>query len=262
MARLVLALWIVAGCLHAVLCPCCWSDLFFRSTSSLTHAICPHGPAGRSGPFTPHSVGHTYTETIYLLGNPLVIWMVLGGLVGVVALLLLYARYRTDRLMALPARTTRFVTAAIFCFLAYWLNLLPYLMVRRSSFIYHYSEWTMNTDGSRPPHRQVRSPSLVTGLTAFIGRHLPFCLFACLPAPASTSPPRHCSARPGVRRDDAGPSRRAAGRQAVDALRDLDRCGRRCNGLPDLRALDLRLPADQRGARAAAVAVPLGLSDG
>lgn len=126
---------------------CCWpTHLLVYTCCASTHVyslrcltLCPLCLAARSGPFSP--AGHTYTETIYLLGNPMVIWMVLGGLVGVVALLLLYARYRTDRLMALPARTTRFVTAAIFCFLAYWLNLLPYLLVRRSSFIYHYSEY-------------------------------------------------------------------------------------------------------------------------
>lgn len=84
---------------------------------------------------------HSYTETIYLLGNPLVIWPVLGGLVMLLVLLGLYARYRTDPLYALPKRFDLFVSATIFCFIAYWLNLLPYLAVKRSSFIYHYSEY-------------------------------------------------------------------------------------------------------------------------
>jgi dolichyl-phosphate-mannose--protein O-mannosyl transferase len=85
--------------------------------------------------------GHTYTETVYLLGNPLVIWPVLAALCLVVVMLFFYGRYRTDPLFELPQRYSYFVAASTFCFLAYWLNLLPYLAVRRSSFIYHYSEW-------------------------------------------------------------------------------------------------------------------------
>lgn len=83
--------------------------------------------------------GHTHQELVYLLGNPAVIWLVLVGLASVVALLGLLARYRADPLMALPGRFRGFAAAAIFCFVAFWLNLLPYLAVKRSSFIYHYS---------------------------------------------------------------------------------------------------------------------------
>ena len=40
--------------------------------------------------------------------------------------------------MALDTRFGAFFSAVLFCMAGYWVNLLPYLAVSRSCFIYHY----------------------------------------------------------------------------------------------------------------------------
>jgi C-terminal four TMM region of protein-O-mannosyltransferase/Dolichyl-phosphate-mannose-protein mannosyltransferase len=178
---------------------------------------------------------HSYTETIYLLGNPMVIWAVLGGMGVLLVLLGLYARYRSDPLYALPKRFDLFVSSTIFCLIAYWLNLLPYLAVKRSSFIYHYSECMGSTQRA-------------SACFLLLGFYLTLSPFAS-----------GCSACPRVRRDYFGAGGGAASREALDAPRNArcHRCGR--GGLPYLCPLDLRLPSHVGRARKKEVAVEVGL---
>ena len=75
------------------------------------------------------------TTAIYLLGNPLVIWPVLAAMS---ASLWLAARHFVRSLDGL-VKPSAAQAGLLFAYITYWLNLLPYLLVKRSSFIYHYS---------------------------------------------------------------------------------------------------------------------------
>lgn len=88
---------------------------------------------------------HTYSESVYLLGNPLVIWPVFAFMLLGVGSLILWARYRVVPHLHLHDLTgrgnhpfSRFFAVMGFCAVGYMLNLLPYLAVTRSCFIYHY----------------------------------------------------------------------------------------------------------------------------
>lgn len=83
---------------------------------------------------------HTYTEGVYLLGNPMAIWFLMGVVAVSAVLLAVYARLRTDSSNNLVQRHGRFFGAVMYCLITYSLNLAPYIAVRRSTFIYHYSE--------------------------------------------------------------------------------------------------------------------------
>ena len=81
------------------------------------------------------------TESVYLIGNPAVIWLV----AVVVALALLYVffhyRCRAVRMVANSHvfRNNRSTLALVaYCLVGYFCNLLPYLGVERSCFAYHY----------------------------------------------------------------------------------------------------------------------------
>ena len=85
-------------------------------------------------------MGEGRTQTVYLLGNPAVIWLV-GGLVGVAFLSsAFYLRYKHFRGNCgwLSRRVAPFFSATGYCLWVYVLNLLPYILVNRSAFIYHY----------------------------------------------------------------------------------------------------------------------------
>jgi dolichyl-phosphate-mannose--protein O-mannosyl transferase len=83
------------------------------------------------------------TQTVYLLGNPAVIWLV-GALVATTfASSAFYLRYKHFRGSLgncdwLSARMATFSSATGYCLWVYVLNLLPYILVNRSAFIYHY----------------------------------------------------------------------------------------------------------------------------
>lgn len=81
---------------------------------------------------------HTYTEGVYLLGNPMVIWGLVGFLGIAALLLLLFLRLRTDVANGFWAAHGTFYCSITFCLIVYALNLLPYVAVKRSTFIYHY----------------------------------------------------------------------------------------------------------------------------
>jgi dolichyl-phosphate-mannose-protein mannosyltransferase len=78
------------------------------------------------------------TGTIYLLGNPAAIWTVAVFLVAAFAFGFLYLRYREHREFQLRRLFGGVFTAVGYCLWAYMLNLLPYILVNRSAFIYHY----------------------------------------------------------------------------------------------------------------------------
>jgi dolichyl-phosphate-mannose--protein O-mannosyl transferase len=82
--------------------------------------------------------GSGYSELVYLLGNPTVIWPTFGMLVLAVASLALWGRYRTFPEMRLHAPFAKFFAVIGYCLIVYVLNLLPYVWVTRSCFIYHY----------------------------------------------------------------------------------------------------------------------------
>lgn len=75
---------------------------------------------------------------VYLLGNPAVSWLVLGGFVFTFVVIAAVLRYRFDAMTVLDSRLKAFVRAAGFCTSAYVLGLLPYIAVSRAAFIYHY----------------------------------------------------------------------------------------------------------------------------
>lgn len=75
---------------------------------------------------------------VYLLGNPAVIWLILVGVCVAFGFAFVYCRYRHDSELRLPrswGATMRIVT---YLCLVYLCNLLPYILVSRSAFIYHY----------------------------------------------------------------------------------------------------------------------------
>ena len=85
-------------------------------------------------------MGDGKTQMVYLLGNPAVIWLV-GVLVGVTAASsAFYLRYKHFRGNCgwLSQRVAPFFSATGYCLWVYILNLLPYVLVNRSAFIYHY----------------------------------------------------------------------------------------------------------------------------
>lgn len=53
-------------------------------------------------------------------------------------LLVFYLRYRNEPELKLTTKYGQFFSALIFCMAGYWVNILPYLAVSRSCFVYHY----------------------------------------------------------------------------------------------------------------------------
>ncbi len=76
---------------------------------------------------------------IYLIGNPVVLWLVLGCVIGFVAGAIVLARYRKYAFEGTKGRAL-YNSTSVCCFLlGGWLcNLLPYVLVDRAAFIYHY----------------------------------------------------------------------------------------------------------------------------
>ena len=73
---------------------------------------------------------------VYLIGNPAALWSVLAFMALAVLFCFVYVRYR----LQVPQHSTMhsLFRQLTFCFAVYGLNLLPYLGVKRSTFIYHY----------------------------------------------------------------------------------------------------------------------------
>ena len=75
---------------------------------------------------------------MYLLGNPAVLWSVVGFMGIALSVCAAYLRYVSMPGLEAMAGLKPFVAQVTFCFVVFWLNLLPYLGVKRSTFIYHY----------------------------------------------------------------------------------------------------------------------------
>lgn len=194
--------------------------------------------------------GNTYTNAIYLLGNPAVIWLV-AACVALCALLIGLTsrcrRFSTDASALAPyfAALDRWgpaITTMTYCVCAYAANLLPYLAVARSCFIYHYSE---------------SSAALrCGGMTADDCTGIVSCTLRPLVLPSSFL---LCSARAHVWRARHCASPGYARRETLDAARLRRRDGARRRSLCLLRALDLPFPSHKRGACAATMAAQVGL---
>jgi len=75
---------------------------------------------------------------VYLLGNPAVIWLVLVGVCVAFGFAFIYCRYRYDSALRLPRSWGAMMRVITYLCLVYLCNLLPYILVSRSAFIYHY----------------------------------------------------------------------------------------------------------------------------
>lgn len=81
--------------------------------------------------------GMSYTQGMYLLGNPAIVWPAAANLVFVAVLGLVYLRCR-----GAPGSMWRgmgpFFARATYCMVAYFWNIFPYVFVKRSCYLYHY----------------------------------------------------------------------------------------------------------------------------
>jgi dolichyl-phosphate-mannose-protein mannosyltransferase len=75
---------------------------------------------------------------MYLLGNPAVLWSVLPLMASALLVCASYLRYKSTPGLTAIGQLGPYVSQVTFCFVVFWLNLLPYLGVKRSTFIYHY----------------------------------------------------------------------------------------------------------------------------
>ena len=105
-----------------------WDQWIFNQRGVLYHSNTTEPIRGR-------------TESVYLIGNPAVIWLV-AVVVGV-TILYLFAHYRC-RTVRMVAKSSMFrgngpaLSMIAYCLVGYFCNLLPYLSVSRSCFAYHY----------------------------------------------------------------------------------------------------------------------------
>lgn len=78
--------------------------------------------------------------SIYLLGNPLVVWICAAAVALFVVLTLVSVRYRDESLMIGRAKVYMkyAMNTSMFLFWGWLINLLPYILVDRSAFVYHY----------------------------------------------------------------------------------------------------------------------------
>jgi hypothetical protein len=47
-----------------------------------------------------------------------------------------------NRFVVMCSPRHSYIAMVVFCITVYWLNLLPYLGVKRSTFVYHVSDWS------------------------------------------------------------------------------------------------------------------------
>jgi dolichyl-phosphate-mannose--protein O-mannosyl transferase len=126
-----------------------WWTLFSHNKRMIVHnaaILAPHPWQSKWHEWLVDSRGVSYygkdypgnhSSHVYLLGNPVLHWGVLAAQAVFVVLCALYLRYRSHPDMSL-SRFNAFFGQASFCFVVYWLNLLPYIGIARSTFVYHY----------------------------------------------------------------------------------------------------------------------------
>ncbi|EME32480.1 dolichyl-phosphate-mannose-protein mannosyltransferase [Galdieria sulphuraria] len=76
------------------------------------------------------------SRQIYLIGNPVVMYVCILFALSFFFCLIFYCRYRY--LISNDIELARLLSKGMFLFLAYSLNLFPYIAVDRSAFLYHY----------------------------------------------------------------------------------------------------------------------------
>lgn len=82
-------------------------------------------------------VGNDRTSAVYLLGNPIVVWGCGAAVIAAVATIA-YALKSRASTAALTPKWKKATSRIVFCAVAYALNLLPYIAVSRSAFLYHF----------------------------------------------------------------------------------------------------------------------------
>lgn len=78
--------------------------------------------------------------SVYLIGNPLVVWSTTAFVVIFLAIMLFSARYRAlSKNLGLSREAVSYaMSSSMFLFFGWLINLLPYILVDRSAFVYHY----------------------------------------------------------------------------------------------------------------------------
>lgn len=71
-------------------------------------------------------------------GNPAAVWLVLVMVCIGFGILLVYCRFRNGQDSFWPNPVRAFSSSLTYVCIVYLLNLLPYILVSRSAFIYHY----------------------------------------------------------------------------------------------------------------------------
>ena len=79
---------------------------------------------------------HGYATHVYLIGNHVVLWATAAAIVLAITIAAVYLRYKSLLAVTHPLHT--YARQVSFCIAVYVLNLLPYVGVARSTFIYHY----------------------------------------------------------------------------------------------------------------------------
>ena len=228
------------------------------------------------------------TATVYLLGNPMVLWPMLAFIALTIVLVAFYLRcvradaaaaarkhardvaahlmtrprtsylfhsayapahlalpspplgsYKREHGIELATHFSHFFAVVGFCVAAYTLNLLPYLGVKRSAFIYHYMPALMYAE-------------ILAALT--MDR-----VFGALGAAAAVRAARTPAAVPRCTSAATHSLFDRPRRPQVDADGVVAAAGRHAGRLRLLCALDLRAAADAGPARRAAVAAQVGL---
>jgi dolichyl-phosphate-mannose-protein mannosyltransferase len=82
--------------------------------------------------------GNNQQNLVYLLGNPAVVWLVLAGVLAGFGALFVYCRYRTGQDAFYPNWARAFSSNLTYLCLVWLVNLLPYILVSRAAFVYHY----------------------------------------------------------------------------------------------------------------------------
>lgn len=110
-----------------------WYDWIMNRRGILFHSL--REPRSGDG----STVDRLKTQ-IYLIGNPFVVWLVLVVVIALMVSLCFAIRYRrsVDRLLKPSGRTRLHVGTAVFLLCGWVCNLVPYMLVDRAAFMYHY----------------------------------------------------------------------------------------------------------------------------
>jgi dolichyl-phosphate-mannose-protein mannosyltransferase len=93
---------------------------------------------GRGVLYYSTDLGDGQQQLVYLLGNPAAIWLVLLGVIGGFSVLFFYCRYRSGQTAFYPNWVRAFASSLTYTCLVWLINLLPYILVSRAAFVYHY----------------------------------------------------------------------------------------------------------------------------